>query len=71
MDFRGFCGGLNLGTGGIGTAIGDVVENRIIEQNRVLRHHANGVMQRALRHLGDILPVNQNLALLGIVKAEQ
>jgi hypothetical protein len=43
---------------GVVAAIGDVVEDRVVEQHRVLRHHADGGMQAVLRDVAQVLPVD-------------
>jgi hypothetical protein len=43
---------------------------RVVEQHGVLRHHADHVAQRALRHVGDVLAVDGDAALLRLVEAE-
>ncbi len=50
---------LDLGLAGAGPAIGDVVADRVVEQHGVLRHHADRRAQAVLRHVADILPVDQ------------
>src|SRR5690606_10932198 len=47
---------------GTGTAIADIVTDRVVEQHRVLRDDADGRPQRGLSHLGDILPVEPEAA---------
>ena len=42
-----------------GAAVADVVEDRIVEQHRVLRHHADRGAQRGLRDVADVLSVDQ------------
>ena len=52
-------------------AIGDVVINRVIEQDRVLRHDANGAAHTVLGQLLDVLTVDADAAFLRIVKTKQ
>ena len=59
---------LDLGLCRIPAAIADVVADRIIEQHRILRHHADGGAQRHLRDVGDVLSVDGDLTRLRLVK---
>ena len=58
MDARGTGRGLDLGLRGLGPAIGDVVADRVVEKDGVLRHHPDRGPQGALRDLPQILPVD-------------
>ena len=62
---------LDLGARGAGAAIGDVVEDRVVEQHGVLRHHADRAAQAVLRHVADVLAVDLDRAAIDIVEAEQ
>ena len=52
-------------------AIGDVVLDRIIEQDCILRHHANGGAQCFLTDVANILTIDPDRALPDIIKPEQ
>ena len=52
-------------------AIADIIPDGVVEQHRILRHDAERGAQRALRHLGDILPADQDLPGLRIVEAKE
>jgi hypothetical protein len=52
-------------------AIADVVGDGVVEQHRVLRHHADRRAQAFLRNVADVLPVDQNLPRLYVVEAEE
>src|SRR5690606_3151413 len=52
-------------------AVADVVENRVVEQHRVLRHDRNGRAQRGLRVVPDIAPVDADMPFIDVVKAVQ
>ena len=56
---------------GTGFAISNVVFHRVIEQHGVLRHDANRLAHAGLRDLFDVLPGNQDLSALHVVKPEQ
>ena len=71
MDLGVFGGLLNLGTGGVIATIGDVVINRVVKQNRVLRHHANRAMQAGLGYIPHVLIINAEPALSHIIETEQ
>ena len=71
MDFGCFGGGFNLTAAGLGVAVGDVVKDRVIEKHGVLRHHANGLMQRGLRDITNVLAVDFQRAVQHIIKTEQ
>src|SRR4029077_10979667 len=57
--------GLDIGLG----AVGDIGADGVVEQNRVLRYEADRVAQTRDRYLGDVLPVDHDLAALGIEEA--
>src|SRR6476660_34354 len=52
-------GGFDFGLGRLGTAVGDVGSNRVIEEMSVLKDHADLASQRMLRHVLDIDPIDQ------------
>ena len=54
-----------------GIAIEDIGPDRAMQQRAVLTDHADRAAQRGLRHLGHVLPVDQDLALLGIAEPQQ
>ena len=54
-----------------GPAIGDVVEDRVVEQHRVLRHDADRAPQAVLGHVAEILAVDLDRAVIDVVEAEQ
>ena len=62
---------LNLGTCGVIAAIGDVVIDRVVKQNRILRHHADCAMQAGLGDIAQVLIINVKAALTHIIKTEQ
>ncbi len=45
-------------------AIPDIVADRVVEQHRVLRHDRNRLAQCALLDARNVLPVNEDAALL-------
>ena len=53
------------------TAIGDVVINRIVEQDGILRNHANGLMQAVLGDITNIPPVDPHRAAGDVIEPEQ
>ena len=55
----------------VGPAVADVVVDRVVEQHRVLRHHADRGPQAVLRHLTDILAIDPHAAGGHVVEAEQ
>ena len=70
MNLRRFCGLLNLSARRLIAAICDVVIDGIVKQDRVLRNNTNGLVKAALSNIPDILPVDQNRAKAGVIKAE-
>ncbi len=70
-NLREFCRLFHLFIRCIGAAIADVIGYRIVEQDSILRHHADGLAQAFLRDITDILPVDGNRSGLHIVEAEQ
>ncbi len=61
----------HLRVAGVRAAIADVVRDRVIEQHRVLRDDANGCAQTLLRHLADVLTVDQDAPAVHIIEPEQ
>ncbi len=57
------------GLGRIGPAVADVVADRAVQQRGVLRHHRDLAAQALLRHLGDVLAVDQDAALGRVVES--
>ena len=55
----------------IGTAIQDVVAHRTVQQGTVLLHNADLVTQAVLSDPCDVLPVDQNLTALRIIKPQK
>ena len=55
----------------LGPAVADVVEDGVVEQHRVLRHHAQRRAQRRLRDVADVLPVDGDAAAGHVVEAQQ
>ena len=53
---------LDLGIGRLPAAVADVVADGVVEQHGVLRNHADGGAQRLLRHVADVLAVDQDAA---------
>src|SRR5271167_4591685 len=51
--------------------VADVVEKRIVEQHRVLRHHADRGAERTLGDGADVLPVDQDAPGARLVEPEQ
>ncbi len=49
----------------------DVVADGVVEQHGVLRHHADGGAQRDLRHVADVLAVDQDAAARDFVETKQ
>ena len=52
-------------------AVADVLHDRAMEQRDVLRHHRDRGAQALLRDARDVLPVDQDAALLHVVEALQ
>ena len=71
MDFGGLRRSFDLFTRGIRAAVGDVVIDGIIEQNRILRHDADQGMKAILRNVAHILPIDAECAARNIVEPEQ
>ena len=49
------CCGPHLGVGGVRPGIGNIVADGVVEEDGVLRHHADGAPQRLLGHLANVL----------------
>src|SRR3546814_12650950 len=65
------CRVLDFGRRGIRLAVGDVVVDRIVEQNRVLRDDADRLAQALLRYRADILSIDADGACVDVVEPEQ
>lgn len=61
----------DLFAGCIGFAVGDVLENAAVKEQRLLRHVSDLTAQALLRTLRDILAIHKHFALLNIGKAQQ
>ena len=59
---------LDLGQGGARCAVGDVGGDGVVEQHRLLRHHANLRPQRRQAHLANVVAVDQNGAAGDVVE---
>src|SRR3546814_12827631 len=66
VDTRQPCRVLDFGRRGIRLAVGDVVVDRIVEQNRVLRDDADRLAQALLRYRADILSVDADGACVDV-----
>ncbi len=71
MGFRFLRCGDDLFPRGIGTAIGNVLRDRAMQQGRVLRDHADGGPQAVLLHGGNVLPVDQDATAFQVMEPEQ
>ena len=60
---------LDLGAACTGAAVGDVVFDRVVEQDRVLRHDADRLAHAGLRHLADVLAGDTDRAVLHVIEA--
>lgn len=56
---------------GIGTAVLDVVEQGVVEEDGILGDDSDGVSEAALGELADVLPVEGDTATCDVVKAEE
>ena len=56
---------------GFGTPVADVGRDRAMQQRGVLRHHADGPAQAFLRHVAQVLPVDQDAPALHVVEPQQ
>ncbi len=59
---------LNRSHAGSGPAIGDILGQRAVKQDRLLLHNGDLAAQRVLRGLGDILTVDQDAPAADVVK---
>ena len=57
-------------TGRIGPTISDVVIDRVVKQHSILRHDADGGAQAGLRHIADILAINQNAPAAHVIETK-
>src|SRR5215470_11927280 len=70
MRVRSSRGFLYLLIRGFQGTVTHVVEQGAVEQHWILSDHADGAPQRVLRHIADVVTVNQNPSLLDIVKPQ-
>ena len=70
MDFRGLRGLDDIGLRRAGAAIRDVIADGVVEQNSVLRHDTYGVVQRRLRHVAHVLPVDADRPSVDVIEPE-
>ena len=61
----------NLLVSGIGAAVGDILTNGAVEQQRLLRHVGNLAAQTLLRAARDVLAVHEHAPALHVVQAQQ
>ena len=71
MDMRRLCGLEHFLTSGIRVAIRDVVIDRIVEQDGVLRHDAQASAQTGLGHIADILTIDGNTPGIDLIEPKQ
>ncbi|MCY1235746.1 hypothetical protein D9M72_483750 [compost metagenome] len=60
-----------LGVGGVGFAIQQVVTDRAVQQRGVLGNHADAFAQAFLADVGDVLAVDQDASAFDVVQAQQ
>ncbi|MNV18760.1 hypothetical protein D3C71_1095980 [compost metagenome] len=60
-----------LGVGGVGFAIQQVVTDRAVQQRGVLGDHADAFAQAFLADVGDVLAVDQDASAFDVVQAQQ
>ena len=61
----------NLLARGIGTAVGDVICHRALEQPRILQHHAKSTAQACARVFTRGTAIDRNAAGIDIIKTQQ
>lgn len=61
----------NLLVSGVGAAVGDILANGAVEQQRLLRHVGNLAAQALLRAARDVLAVHEHATALYVVQAQQ
>ena len=71
MRLGALCGCDHLLFAGVRPAVQQVVAHRAMQQRSILRHHADLAAQAVLRHMGDILAVDQDFAVPEVVEAQQ
>ncbi len=63
--------GLDLGQRRVGTAVRDVVRDRVVEEHGVLRDQADVAAQRPQRHVADVEVVDEDGPVGHVVEARQ
>ena len=61
----------HLGVGGVPASVADVVADRVVEEHGVLRDDADRGAKALLRHVADVLPVDQDAPAGHVVEAEE
>jgi len=69
VDVGHAAGGLQLLLGGLQPGVLQVRADRVVEQVRLLRHHADGVGEGGESQVAEIVAVDANGALGGVVQA--
>ena len=69
MDVGGTRRGFDLGLGRVHFCVGQVRADGIVEQVRLLRHHADRQRKRFERHVAQVMPVDADDALGGVIQA--
>ena len=68
-DTSATAGLVEFGIGGIGLGVAQVGAHRVVEQMRVLAHHADGSTQRFLGEVAHIAPIDTHRAIAHVVEA--
>src|SRR5690625_684107 len=71
IEVRQLSGTVNGRGRGIGSAVGDIVVDGVVEQHSVLRNHADGLAQTLLGDVTHILAVDGDTAAVDIVETKQ
>ena len=71
MRLGGARGGLDLLVGGVGPAVGDVVPQRVGEQEALLEHHADLGAERGERDVAHVVAVDPHGPVLRVVEPRE
>ncbi len=69
MDVGGARGGFDLGLRGVHFRVRQIRADGIVEEMRLLRHHADRGGQRSERHISQVMPVNADDSAGGIIQS--
>ena len=71
VDGGGLAGLVHLLVGGVQSSVSNILQDRLVEERRILRHEAEGLSEAAERDFSDVLSVNSDATSGDVVEAEE